>query len=192
MKQAPLVFQEHKNHKLLENTAPSLKGGPKYTFLGYQKPFSRVVWNVGWVRSEAYGRYFKSFELGGSLWLGLIVWTSLFPCYLGLTDSFVSLFCPSESMAEGGDMVASAFPGDGAITGAVWAEHGQKQNVKRHFLIEFFSLSHHPWTWISTRKTAEWGSQEENTPNHETWENDTCIATELFCTFYLWIAVFKY
>lgn len=43
MKQAPLVFQEYKNHKLLENTGPSQKDGLKDTFLCYQKSFSRVV-----------------------------------------------------------------------------------------------------------------------------------------------------
>lgn len=40
-------------------------------------------------------------------------------------------------MAGGGVMVASVFAGDGAITGAVCAEHGQK-HITRNFLIEFF------------------------------------------------------
>lgn len=43
MKQAPLVFQLHKNHKLLEDTGPSLEDGLKNNFLCCQKYFCRVV-----------------------------------------------------------------------------------------------------------------------------------------------------
>lgn len=60
MEQAPLVSQEPKNHKVLENTGPPQKDGLKYTFLCCQKSFSRVVWNLRRIRSEAYGRYLNN------------------------------------------------------------------------------------------------------------------------------------
>lgn len=76
---------------------------------------------------------------------------------------------------------------NGTCVCRAWAETQcyKKLPHRGFFLSPFIPVLGYPHPALPSRD-----HRKKITPNSETWENYTCIATGLFCTFYLCVAVF--